>query len=90
MANNKLSVPNFTNEDEEREYWAKFDLSEHLKAEDFQNISFPDLKPSFSAVSLRIPRYILIRLKEKAHAVNISYQSLMKKYITDGLFSEVK
>ena len=80
-----LKIPKFKNEDKEREYWAKIDLSKFLKPSDFQKGAFPDLKPSSRSVSLRIPEYILVRIKEQAHELNIPYQSLMKQYIARGV-----
>ena len=81
----KLNIPKFKNEDAEREFWSKTDLSEHFEPKDFSNVSLPNLKPSSSAISLRIPEYLLVRLKEKAHELNIPYQTLMKQYIAEGL-----
>ena len=81
----KLNIPKFKNEDAEREFWSKTDLSEHFEPKDFSNVSLPNLKPSSSAISLRIPEYLLVRLKEKAHELNIPYQTLMKQYIAQGL-----
>lgn len=80
----KLKIPKFKNEDGERGYWSKLDLSEHFAPEDFASVAFPDLKPSSRAVSIRVPEYLLIRLKEQAHELNIPYQSLMKQYIARG------
>ena len=84
--NKELKIPKFKNEKEEREFWSKIDLSKHFKASDFQSISFGDLKPSSRAVSVRIPDYLLVRLKERANELKIPYQSLIKQYIAKGLF----
>lgn len=81
-----LNVPKFKNEDEERDFWSKTDLSEYLDQKDFQSVSFPNLKPSSHSVSIRIPTYLLIRVKEKANELNIPYQSLIKKFIAQGAF----
>ena len=81
----EIKLPKFKNEDAERAYWAKFDLAKHFKKEDFVPVSFPDLKPTSRSVSLRVPEYILIRLKERANAMNVPYQSLMKRYISEGV-----
>jgi len=80
-----LKIPKFKNEDEERKFWAKVDLSDYFQPSDFERVSFPDLKPTTRAISIRIPEYILNRLKEKANEVNIPYQSLIKGYIKKGL-----
>lgn len=83
----KLILPKFKNEDEEREYWVKLDLSRHYDASDLEEVSFPDLKPTSRSISIRIPEYLLNRVKEKANEINVPYQSLIKEYIKNGIFS---
>jgi len=85
--NKKITLPKFKNEDAERDFWTKIDLSEHIGPKDFTNVSLPNLKPSSSAISVRIPNYLLVRLKEKAHELNIPYQTLMKQYIAHGVLA---
>jgi len=82
-----LKLPKFKNEDEERDFWAKLDLSEYYEASDLEPVSFPNLKPTTRSISIRIPEYLLNRLKEKANEINIPYQSLIKQYIKKGIFS---
>lgn len=83
----KLILPKFKNEDEERDFWAKLDLSEYYEQSDLEEVSFPDLKPTSRSISIRIPEYIINRVKEKANEINIPYQSLIKQYIKKGVFS---
>ena len=83
----KLILPKFRNEDEEREFWWNLDLSEYYEPEDLEEVSFPNLKPTSRSISIRIPEYILNRVKEKANEINIPYQSLIKQYIKIGVFS---
>lgn len=82
-----LKIPKFKNEDEEREFWWKLDLSEYFEPSDFERVSFPDLKPTSRSISIRIPEYLLDRVKEKANEINVPYQSLIKGYIKQGVFS---
>ena len=84
----KLVLPKFKNEDEERDFWAKIDLSEYYEPEDMVPVSFPNLKPTTRPISLRMPEYIIDRVKEQANALNIPYQSLMKQYIEKGAFPQ--
>jgi len=85
----QLKIPKFRNEDEEREFWSEIDLSEYFEPKDFQKVSFPNLKPTSRSISIRIPEYLLDRLKERANEINIPYSSLIKSYIKEGLFSKV-
>jgi len=83
----KLVLPKFKNEDQERDFWSKIDLSDYYEPSDMVSISFPNLKPTTRPISLRIPEYIIDRVKENANAVNIPYQSLMKIYIEKAAFA---
>jgi predicted DNA binding CopG/RHH family protein len=83
----KLKLPDFKNEDEERKFWKKLDLSEYYDIDDLEEVSFPNLKPTSSPISIRIPNYLLNRVKEQANALNIPYQSLIKQYISKGVMS---
>lgn len=83
----KLNIPKFKNEDEEREFWWRLDLSEYFDPDDFIPVSFPNLKPTTKPISIRIPEYLLNRVKEQANELNIPYQSLIKQYIQRGVFS---
>ncbi len=47
----KLRLPKFKNEDEERDFWAKIDLSEYFDPEDLEPVSFPNLKPTKHLIS---------------------------------------
>lgn len=83
----KLKLPKFKNEDDERDFWARLDLSEYYGPEDLEEVSFPNLKPTSRPISIRIPEYLLNRVKEKANEINIPYQSLIKQYIKKGVLS---
>ena len=80
-------IPKFKNEDEEREFWAKINLADYYEPSDFEKVSFPNLKPTTRSISIRIPEYLLNRVKEKANEINVPYQSLIKQYIKKGVFS---
>ncbi len=80
-----LIIPAFKSEDDERDFWSSTDLSKYLDKGDAVSVSFPDLKPSSSSISIRIPSYLLARVKERANAIDIPYQSLIKSYIAHGV-----
>lgn len=82
-----LKIPKFKNEDEEAEFWVNLDLSKYLEPSDFERVSFPNLKPTSRSISIRIPEYLLNRVKEQANEINVPYQSLIKEYIKKGVFS---
>ena len=82
-----FKIPKFSNEDEERKFWSKVDLSNYFEPKDFQKVSFPNLKPTSRSISIRIPEYILHRIKEEANEINIPYQSLIKGYLKKAIFN---
>ena len=71
-------IPQFKNEDEERDFWAKTDVSDYFDPEDFVPVSFPNLKPSTKTISIRLPVHLLYRIKTKANRQDIPYQSYIK------------
>ena len=81
----KLKIPKFQTEEKEREYWAKMDLTQYFNSQDWETVSFPNLKPTSRPISLRLPEAMFLRLKEKANELSIPYQSLIKRYIADGI-----
>jgi len=85
MKNKLKPIPDFKNEDEERKFWDTAASSEYFDFTNPQQVSFPNLKPTLHTISMRLPDYLLVRLKEKANALNIPYQALIKQYIATGL-----
>ncbi|MFH1863475.1 MAG: BrnA antitoxin family protein [bacterium] len=83
----KLILPKFKSEEDERDFWEKIDLSAYYESEDLVPVSFPNLKPTSHPISIRIPDYLLNHVKERANAINVPYQSLIKKYIEEGVFA---
>lgn len=81
----KIEAPKFRSEDEERAYWSKMNLADYLEAQDLELVSFPNLKPSSRAISIRLSESMLVRLKELANELNIPYQALIKQYLEKGL-----
>ncbi len=83
-----LKLPKFKNEEEERKYWWNLDLSGYFEPSDFKKgVTFPNLKPTTTPISIRIPKYLLNRVKEKANELAMPYQSLIKQYIQKGVMA---
>lgn len=87
---NIKQIPKFKTEDEERNFWAihsatdYFDMSKAIK-----NPVFPNLKPTTESISLRLPQYLLARIKQLANAQDVPYQSLMKMFLSDRVNREL-
>ena len=80
-----LNIKKYKNEDKERAFWSKIDLDRYFSESDFESVSFPNLKPSSRSIALRMPEYLLLRLKERANELNVPYQSLIKEYVAREL-----
>jgi len=83
-----LKLPKFKNEDKEREFWSKLDLSEYYESSDLQSVSFPNLKPTTRSISIRLPEYLIDRIKEQANEISVPYQSLIKGYLKKAVFGQ--
>jgi len=62
------------------------DLSEYYELSDLESVSFPNLKPTTRSISIRLPEYLIDRIKEQANEINVPYQSLIKGYLKKAVF----
>lgn len=81
MAKKLKKIPKFKTEDQEAEFWNTHDSTEYFDWSKARNVIFPNLKPTSTSISLRMPNYVLARVKQRANSLNIPYQTLMKQYI---------
>ena len=81
-------IPHFASEDAERRFWAEHDTTEYFDWSRAVEASFPNLKPSTTAISLRLPVTMLEDLKALANAKDVPYQSLLKVFLADRLARE--
>lgn len=87
---NLKPIPTFKNEDEEREFWATHNSTEYIDWSKGQKTVFPNLKPSTESISLRLPSFLLARIKALANKQDIPYQSLMKVFLSERVDKELK
>lgn len=84
MKKNKFkAIPKFKNEDEERDFWATADSSKYFDYSKPVEFDLSELKFSTESISLRLPAYLLARIKELANARDVPYQSLMKIFLAE-------
>ncbi len=82
----QLKLPNFKNEEEERNFWSKVKLDEYFDPSDAQSVAFPNLKPTSMPISIRLPVILLNRIKERANEIDVPYQSLIKTHLQKAFF----
>lgn len=77
MANPK-KIPQFKNEDQEREFWSTHDSAEYIDWSKAERATFPNLKPSTKTISIRLPEHLLNRIRAAANRQDVPYQSYIK------------
>jgi len=82
------NLPEFKNEDEEREFWAKNELSDVFDVKKGVNVTFQNLKPSTKTITIRISESLLNSLKAIANKKDIPYQSLVKMFLDEKVKDE--
>lgn len=87
-ANGKKAIPTFANEDEERSFWAARDTSDYFDWAKASQPTLPELKPSTTSISIRLPIAMLEDLKILANKQDVPYQSLMKLYLSERIGRE--
>jgi predicted DNA binding CopG/RHH family protein len=83
---NKLKATSvFKPEAEERAFWEANDSAGLVDWGKAESARLPNLKPSATAISLRLPNGLLERLKIAANKRDVPYQSLIKTWLAEKL-----
>jgi len=75
--------PRFRNEREERKFWETHDSTEYVDWSRAERARFPNLKPTTTSISLRLPVGLLERIKIAANKRDVPYQSLIKAWLAE-------
>jgi predicted DNA binding CopG/RHH family protein len=70
-------------EAEERAYWEREDSTADLDWRRAKRVRLPNLQPSTTAISLRLPVSLLEEIKIAAHKRDVPYQSLIKMWLSE-------
>lgn len=81
-------IPKFTSEAQERAFWATADSTEYFDWSQARRVVFPNLKPSTTPISMRLPETLLTELRRLANEQDVPYQSLMKVYLAERVAEE--
>lgn len=85
MSKAKLKIPEFKSEAAERAFWEIHDSSNYVDWGQSKRAVFPNLKPSTTTISLRLPDLLLDRIKVEANKRDIPYQSLIKAWLAQDV-----
>jgi predicted DNA binding CopG/RHH family protein len=77
------TVPHFKTEAEERKFWETHDSTDYVDWSKAERVRFPNLKPSTTAISIRLPTSLLEQIKIAANKRDVPYQSLIKMWLAE-------
>ena len=87
MRRNLKPIPTFRSEAEERRFWESHDSTDYLDWSKAERVRLPNLKPTTTSISLRLPVSLLERIKVAAHKRDVPYQSLIKTWLAEKVDS---
>ncbi|HEY8337679.1 MAG TPA: BrnA antitoxin family protein [Tardiphaga sp.] len=76
-------IPAFKGEAEERKFWETHDSTDYIDWSKAERVRFPNLKPSTTAISIRLPSGLLEQIKIAANKRDVPYQSLIKMWLAE-------
>jgi len=76
-------VPEFKTESEERKFWETHDSTDYVDWNKAERVRFANLKPSTTAISIRLPSALLEQIKIAANKRDVPYQSLIKMWLAE-------
>jgi predicted DNA binding CopG/RHH family protein len=79
----RKSIPTFKTEVEERKFWDIHDSADYIDWSKAERARFPNLKPSTTAISIRLPLGLLEQIKIAANKRDVPYQSLIKMWLAE-------
>jgi predicted DNA binding CopG/RHH family protein len=77
------SIPAFKTEVEERTFWETHDSTDYVDWGKAVRARLPNLKPSTTAISIRLPLGLLEQIKIAANKRDVPYQSLIKMWLAE-------
>ncbi len=83
-------IPDFNNEDEERDFWATHDSTDYFDYSHPIHMDFSQLKLSAKPVTVRLPLAVLSDLRTLANQRDVPYQSLLKIYLAQRVEREIR
>jgi predicted DNA binding CopG/RHH family protein len=79
----RKTIQTFASEADERAFWEHADSADYLDWGKAERVRLPNLRPSTTAISLRLPVSLLERIKVAANKRDVPYQSLIKMWLAE-------
>jgi predicted DNA binding CopG/RHH family protein len=83
MLKKARKIPKFASEGEERLFWESYDTEGLVDWRTARRARLPNLKPSTTSISLRLPLSLLEQIKVEANRRDVPYQSLIKTWLAE-------
>lgn len=81
-------IPRFKNEDRERKFWSRHDVTDYVDLKAAVRMRLPNLKPTLKTISVRLPEHLIWDLKALANERDIPYQALLKQFLAERVNQE--
>ena len=81
-------IPVFKSEAGERDFWLSHDTADYVDWSRARVATLPNLRPSTTTISLRLPAPLLADLKALANQRDVPYQSLLKIFLAERVAQE--
>jgi predicted DNA binding CopG/RHH family protein len=89
MPGSRKKIPKFSNEDGERDFWAREDSTDYIDWSDGRRVPLEKLKPTLRTISIRLPESMLGELRVLANKRGVGYQALLKMFLADRIRTEL-
>jgi predicted DNA binding CopG/RHH family protein len=83
MSRKRKALPQFKSEAEERRFWETHASEAYVDWARAERVRLPNLKPTTTSISLRLPVALLERIKVAANRQDVPYQSLIKTWLAE-------
>lgn len=83
-------IPRFNNEDQEQDFWSTHNLTDYFDVSKTQRAVFPNLRSSTRSISIRLPEWLIARIKSIATKRDVPYQSLIKMLLIEKIDDSLK
>ena len=83
------TIPKLKNEKEWAQFWMTHDSTQYIDMSKAKRAIFPNLKPTYKSISLRLPAFMLDEIKLLANKKDVPYQSLMKMFLAEKIKEEM-
>ncbi|MBA3066635.1 BrnA antitoxin family protein [bacterium] len=83
-------IPKFKTKEDEIKFWDTHDSTDYLDWSKATRVAFPNLKPTSRSIPVKLPNWLIERLKFLAHKKDLSYQALLRLFVMKEVEKEMK